>query len=108
MNVYYQALQINVSMSGNYTIVSNSSMDTYGYLYNDSFNPLFPPENLLLQDDDDGGNRQFKLVSFFRSLATYIIVVTTYDGGITGGFSIIATGPAVLGFSQINITSKNP
>ena len=46
-------------MSGYYTFVSNSSIDTYGYLYNDTFDPYNPTLNLLQRNDDSVGNAQF-------------------------------------------------
>ena len=104
---YYQAIQMNISTAGNYTIVCHSNMDTYGYLYNNAFDPVFPLLNLLKSNDDTGGNRQFKLKMFLQIRTQYILVTTTYDVGVTGSFSIIATGPTSIRFSPVNITSKN-
>jgi hypothetical protein len=106
-NFYYEALKINVPISGYYSISSNSNMDIYGYLYNNSFNPLFPPQNLLTANDDGAGNLQFQLTYHLQSTVVYIVVATTYSKNVTGNFSINATGPASLNIFQINATSKN-
>jgi hypothetical protein len=82
-------------------------MDTYGYLYNGSFNSSFPNQNVLLADDDDGGNHQFELTYFLQSSVTYVLVPTTYAANVMGVFSIIGTGLGLLSFSQLNITGKN-
>ncbi|CAF4383424.1 unnamed protein product, partial [Rotaria sp. Silwood2] len=100
---YYQALQFTVSVNGNYTIISESDMDVYGYLYNNSFNPASALTNVLDMNDEGAGNGgQFMFSRIFQTLTQYILVVTTYDQAVTGPFSIIVTGPALIQFSQIN------
>jgi hypothetical protein len=42
--------------TGTYTFTSDSSVDTYGCLYNDSIDPSNPTENLIKCDDDAAGN----------------------------------------------------
>ncbi|CAF3377068.1 unnamed protein product [Rotaria sp. Silwood1] len=105
---YYQALEFNVSMDGNCTIVSNSTMDTYGYLYSNTFYPASPLTNVLDMNDDGGGNGQFMLSRYFQILTRYILVVTTYDQSVTGPFSIIATGLVSIRFSQIEGSNSTP
>jgi hypothetical protein len=73
-------------------------MDTYGYLYNNSFNSSFPNQNVLLADDDDGGNHQFDLIYFLHSSAAYVVVATTYATNVTGAFLITAIGPGSVSF----------
>ena len=75
-------------------------MDTYGYLYNSTFHPMIPSQNLIDQNDDDAGNHQFKLVSFFQSAATYLLVVTTYYINTTGSFTLTVTGEGSVTFSD--------
>lgn len=104
---YYEAVQINVNITGSYTLLCNSTMDTYGYIYNNSFNPGFSNENLLLFNDDSGVNLQFIFRTLFQTRATYILVVTTNRPNVTGVFSVIATGPESLIFSPTNTSSKN-
>ena len=104
---YYEAIEINVTMTGNYTILCNSTKDTYGYIYNNSFDPSFPNQNLLSFNDDGGGDQQFIFRTFLQTITQYILVVTTNRVSVTGAFSIIATGPELLSFSKINISSKN-
>ncbi|UJR12884.1 hypothetical protein I4U23_017058 [Adineta vaga] len=97
---YYQAIKINILTSGSYTIASNSSMDTYGYLYNDMFNPSFPSQNLIAKSDDNAANSQFGFVQFLQSTETYIVVVTTYTVRIMGAFSLIVNGAASVTFKN--------
>jgi hypothetical protein len=95
---YYEAIQINVSISGNYIIWSNSSIDTIGYIYNNSFNPDAQFENLLLSDYDIDDNRQLQFAIMLQAMARYILVVKTYYSKVTGAFLIIANGPAPVNF----------
>jgi hypothetical protein len=76
-------------------------MDTYGYFYNVYFDPFDPSQSLITYDDDSGDNRQFKISLNLQSGSRYILVVTTFSGGVTGRFSIRATGPASVGFTPI-------
>ena len=104
---YYEAVDINVTMTGNYTILCNSTMDTYGYIYSNSFNPSFRSRNLLLSDNESGGNNQFMFTVLLQSLAKYILIVTTFAEEVTGTFSIIATGSGLLSFSPRSMSNKN-
>lgn len=97
---YYQAIEITVSTAGYYTLLCNSAMDTYGYLYNNSFNYLLPDLDILSSDDDSGGNHQFMFTIPLQSLLKYILVVTTLGEEVIGTFSLIATGPGLLSFSR--------
>lgn len=95
---YYQAIDIIVNITGNYTLKSNCTMDTYGYLYNNSFDKTKLSLNQVKQDDDSGGNLQFQLISVLRSGMRSILIVTTYGPNIRGPFSLIVSGPATVGF----------
>jgi hypothetical protein len=81
-------------------------MDTYGYFYNNAFDPSYPSQNLITSDDDSGGNRQFQIRGSLQSRHTYILVVTTYTNGVTGSFSIRGTGPASISFRKITPTAS--
>jgi hypothetical protein len=95
---YYKPINVSVALSGLYDIKSDSDIDTYGYIYEGSFNHLYPSENVLLSDDDTGGNNQFKLIIYLQPITTYILVVTTYKDNVTGAFSILTYGPETMIF----------
>jgi len=83
---------VRVIESGYYTFQSDSTMDTYGYIYKDKFDPMNPLENWLHSNDDGGSNLQFRLdIRLFVDM-TYVLVVTTYDSRGTGKFSISVFG----------------
>lgn len=48
-------------------------MDTHGFLYNGTFDPLSPSTNLIMRDDDGAGNGQFKLTAFLEAGVPYIL-----------------------------------
>ena len=91
-------------MSGSYTIESNGSLDTYGYLYINSFVRVFWMQNLLASNDDDGEHPNFAINYVLQSMTKYILVTTTYYPNKTGTFSIIANGPGVVNFTHVNIS----
>ncbi|CAM4756555.1 unnamed protein product [Rotaria magnacalcarata] len=107
-NYYYEAIRVIVNTSGNYNITSSSNIDTYGYLYASSFYPSNISLNLIPQDDGSGGNLQFKFTRFFDSSVVYILVATTYSGGVMAPFSIIVSGPSIVSLLYTNTTSVTP
>lgn len=73
-------------------------MDTYGYLYHDTFNSSNVKQNMIVSDDDNGGNHQFMLMSSLKTSTKYVLVVTTYVINIVGSFKITANGPGLVQF----------
>ncbi|CAF4149729.1 unnamed protein product, partial [Adineta steineri] len=66
-NFYYEAAIVSVTTSGNYQFSSNSHIDTYGYIYINSFDPSNPYRNLLTENNDSGAKKQFKLKVHLQS-----------------------------------------
>jgi hypothetical protein len=95
-NYYFHAIQTTIYTAGIYIFSSSSSIDTFGYLYESSFNPSYPSDNMITYDNDGAGDQQFQISRYLQSGRIYILVVTTYSSGTTGSFSIRATGPASL------------
>ncbi|CAF1512026.1 unnamed protein product [Adineta ricciae] len=84
-------------MSREYIFMSDSTIDTYGYFYNNSFDPSRPSQNLITSNDDGGTNRRFQLYTTLQSQYTYILVVTTTNRDIRGSFQIIASDHQLCG-----------
>jgi hypothetical protein len=99
---YYEALQVNVDETGLYRVESNSHVDTYGYIYKDSFNPFNPFQNLVSQNDANCGEHQFRLITLFQASKTYVLVVTTYAPYETGPFSIFVSGSNNVSLKHIS------
>ena len=104
---YYQAIQINVSASGYYSIASGGDLSASGYLYNGTFDPSFFSQNLILQNSDGPSLGRFGLEYLLQSAETYTVVVTTYYERDTGTFWLFGIGPASINYKQLTITSKN-
>ncbi|CAF0983595.1 unnamed protein product [Adineta steineri] len=92
-NYYYQAIRMNVMETGYYALSSNSSMNTFGDIYKDDFNPMNPFENLLSQDYRACSSQDFKFIAYLHTGTKYILVVTTSSPNMTGNFSILTSGP---------------
>jgi hypothetical protein len=93
---YFHAIQVDVLTSGTYNFVSSSTMDTYGYIYSNSFHPSNPNRNLLSENDDGSGNRQFEITGFLHRMITYVLVVTTFDRNSTGTFLVVVSGATAV------------
>ena len=99
---YAEVIRLNISITGLYTIRSQSSLDTFGYLYNRSYEPTYYFINLIAINDDYGRDLQFQFSSQLSADGTYVLVVTTYPQNVIGAFSIIVTGPGSVGFTKID------
>ena len=100
-NYHYAAFEINVVVASNYSFSTESNINTYGYIYNDTFHPDNPSLNLLKEDDNSGGNGQFKLTVFLQPWTSYILVVKTFSPNVTGKFLIVASGPTKIALRHI-------
>ncbi|CAF1209524.1 unnamed protein product [Adineta steineri] len=92
-NYYYETIRVNIVETGYYALSSNSSMNTFGDIYKDDFNPMNPFENLLSQGYRACSSQDFKFIAYLYTGTTYILVVTTSSPNMTGNFSILASGP---------------
>jgi hypothetical protein len=79
--------------TGNYSFGSISTIETYGYIYNDSFDPFDPTKNLVLQDGYGCGIYKFQLITYLQANTTYVLVVTTFFPNVQGNFLVHVTGP---------------
>ena len=93
LNNYYEAISLSVSTTGYYTIRSNSTFDTYGYIYKNNFDPTTPYVNLLQQNGDGDGSYQFLLSVFLEASTPYFMIVTTFSPNVVGCFSLIGASP---------------
>jgi hypothetical protein len=99
---YYQTILINVTKVANVTIISQSSINTYGYLYEKSFDPFNTSVNLLMEDDDNAENEQFKLTALLRPSTIYLLVVTSFSPSVIGRFSIIASSTSFINLTRVS------
>ncbi|CAF3771435.1 unnamed protein product [Adineta steineri] len=99
---HYESLQIYVNTTGLYVLWSENNINAYGYIYKNDFNPLKPPENLLLSHGGECNDGQFKLIIDLEINTRYILVITTRDPKIIGNFSIFISGPNNVSLSPFS------
>ncbi|CAF3558737.1 unnamed protein product [Rotaria socialis] len=104
---YYDVLTVTVTKAGKYKFTSESNIDTYGYIYNSSFNPANPHLNLLAEDNDSGKKRQFQLKINLQPWETYVLVITTFIPNVRGSFSIDVSDPKFVNFHSTT-THRTP
>lgn len=105
---YYQAYQFTVPTSGNYTFLTNSSIDTYGVLYNNPMDPSNSSDNMIAFNDDGAGAAQFKITVTLHAGNMYVLVVTTFGDHITGAYQLITSGPSVLALNLFRPVTSLP
>ena len=91
-NYYYETIQVSVQENNTYRFDSNSTMITYGYIYKDSFDPYNPTENLLSQSNFTCGGFLFQFATYLEMNKMYILVVTTFEPGMYGEFTVLVYG----------------
>ena len=99
---YAEALRIDVSISGQYRILSNSSMDAYGILYQDTLDLIDPSRTEIARDFSSCGYGKFRLQTFLQQSIVYILAVTTHSENKTGAFSILTIGDAAVTFTRLS------
>lgn len=100
-NYYYEAVEVNVMEAGYYDITSNSSMYTYGALYENKFDAVDTQMNLISKNEGGGCNEQFKISNFLQANTTYVLVVTTSCPNVTGAFSVLMFGTNTVSMNHI-------
>ncbi|GFZ31506.1 hypothetical protein CSC2_20320 [Clostridium zeae] len=71
-------------MDSSYRIISISSMDTYGYIYDEN-------KNLIKSDDDNGEGANFQIDTTLTSGHRYYIAVRHYSSTGTGEYKLMIT-----------------
>lgn len=89
---HYESILVKANTTGHYSFLSESTIDIYGLIYANTFNPLNPSENLLDTDDDSALDLQMKLGIRLSAEMTYVLVVTTSRYKQIGLFSIVVSG----------------
>ena len=90
---YYAAIELNVIETGFYTIITNGTIGTRRYVYENNFNVFNPRMNLISENEYNGCDRQFETITRLQINTTYVLVVTTRYANERGTFSVLVTGP---------------
>ncbi len=103
--VYYKTITFVAPVSDAITfeitaanLTGSDIYDTYLTLYQTSFNPALPATNFL-RGDDDSGLLQYssKLTHNLVAGTTYVFVISTYNNGVTGTFTLTSGTPIFPG-----------
>ncbi len=99
---YYEVINITVPASGPYIFQCKTNIDTFAYIYNQTFNPLNPAANLLKAFDDENSERwEFSFALNFLFADSILLVVTTYSPNKTGPLFIVGSGYNKVIFNRI-------
>ncbi|CAF1325561.1 unnamed protein product [Adineta steineri] len=107
LDSYYEAIQMDVTITGYYAFLINSKMKTtYGCIYKNDFNPFDVAKNMLKYNGDYERQGQFEVIAVLEANIKYVFVITTSFPNRTGNFSIEGSGQSYIGFSRILNTSS--
>ena len=84
--------------SGLFNIRSNSSLDTFGIIFNTTVYQITNTSQVVMFNDDGGGASQFLMTIYLQAMFNYTLVVTAYYANVTGPFSVSASGNALVTF----------
>lgn len=93
------AIQVTTSTNGTYTFAADSTLDTYGCLYRDPFDPMQPTFNMISCNDDSDSSANFQLSTTLTANQSVVLVVTTYSTSQIGSFKIEVYGPVQVTFA---------
>ena len=99
---YYKTFAIDVNTNGSYLIWVDSSIHTYGYIYENHFDPLKPSVNRLFEHNGTCNQEQLKFIVSLQMNIRYVLVVTTFDSYTIGEFSLY-----ISGLNHTNVTVQH-
>lgn len=101
-NHYYEAIQLAVSSSGCYTLISKSTVNILGYIYIHSFNVFNPNFNAFVHHNVDENNVHLNFIVQLQTAINYALVVSTFLPNEIGSFSITASGANKVTFNRMS------
>ncbi|CAF1290215.1 unnamed protein product [Adineta ricciae] len=106
LNHYFEALELHVIETGDYTITSQSVGYPEGSLYENNFDVFNPKLNLIeLHNEKYECYNEPQFVTRLLANNKYILVVTTLHKGLEIRFSVLVTGPKKVTFKRILVQS---
>lgn len=99
---HYEIIEVNVQQNGSYRFESNSTIELFGYIYRNDFDPSFPNENLITQSNFSCGKFHFQVGGYLEVNTIYTLVITTFDPNVRGSFTLLVHGANNVTFKQIS------
>lgn len=97
---YYETIKVTVQKTEYYTFHTTNPEITYSYIYQNSFNPFNPDENILVDNGTTCGQNYGEFKIYLHVNITYILVMTTRNPNAQGNFSVLVTGPSNVIFNR--------
>ena len=91
-----------VAVNGSFAFYSESRIDTYVLVHNESFDPFNLSANKIAYDDNSCGGGQFGVRITLNANSIYVLVVTTSQQEVLGNFTLVAWGPGHVEIQRIS------
>ena len=84
---------------------SETSLNAYGYLYEQEFNPYDSIDASLVRSDDSCDSGQLKLIAYLKLNIAYTLVITTShaDTHEQGPFTVFVKGSDKIKIKQMSM-----
>jgi len=94
LNYYCEIIEIRTREEGDYTIISHSTKNLFGYIYENNFTLFDLNINKIESNNNGYYNSQFRITLYRPANNSFILIVTTAQELEQGDFSITVHGPS--------------
>lgn len=104
LDFYCEAVEIQVLETDYYTIISNSTINLCGYVYENTFIPFsLWIDSFAYNNNNDSGSLQFMISVLRQRTGSFTLVVITAEPNQQGDFTVIVSGPKSVNIKRIGI-----
>jgi len=96
LNYYCEIIKIHTKEEGDYTIISHSTKNLFGYIYENNFTLFDLNINKIESNNNGYYNSQFKITLYRPANSSFLLIVTTAQELEQGHFSITVHGPSYV------------
>ena len=96
LNYYCEIIEIHTKEEGDYTIISHSTKNLFGYIYENNFTLFDLNINKIESNNNGYYNSQFRITLYRPANISFLLIVTTAQELEQGHFSITVHGPSYV------------
>ncbi len=106
----YDVFSFTIDAGGSYSFNNSASYDSYGFLYQGSFDPASPLTNVIVGNDGDsnitGADDYYGFTTNLSTGTNYFLVTTGYRNEYFGSFTTTIDGPGNV--NNVNAATSVP
>ena len=102
LNYYCEIIEIHTKEEGDYTIISHSTKNLFGYIYENNFTLFDLNINKIESNNNGYYNSQFRISLYRPANSSFLLIVTTTKAFEQADFSV-----TVYGLSNVSIRHQS-